>query len=180
MTTNGEFLLILMEIAFLLNLADRVYVLPKWAKDTQERCADILITFKAKFSITKETLKEDDLLQPEGEKFLSLVGDRSRYNFFYYYEWIKKNTPSFIIFLIVLIIGEVHYSVFQWETNILFNILFVFCLVPFIFKFIDYLMDKWFLFGGLSKIERLATIIDKKTQDIEKLENNSNEDIKRT
>ncbi len=103
MATNEEFLLTLVEITFLLNLADRVYILPKWAKDTQESCAGILRKFKEEFSITKETLKESGLLQPEGKKFLSLLEVGK-------YEWIKKGISNFILFLIIIVIGELYYD----------------------------------------------------------------------
>ena len=170
MASNEEFLLILVEIAFLLNLADRVYILPKWAKDTQESCAGILIKFKEEFSITKETLKESGLLQPEGKKFLSLLEVGK-------YEWIK-GISNFILFLIIIVIGELYYDFLQLEKYIFFNFLFIFCLVPFIFKIFDIIIYKWFLFGGFNRIEKLENKITTKAKQIDSLRETSNEDMK--
>ena len=173
MASNEEFLLTLVEIAFLLNLADRVYILPKWAKDTQERCAGILRKFKEEFSITKETLKESGLLQPEGKKFLSLLEVGK-------YEWIKKGISNFILFLIIIVIGELYYDFLQlqWEKNIFFNFLFIFCLAPFIFKIFDIIIYKWFLFGGFNRIEKLENKITTKAKQIDSLRETSDEDMK--
>lgn len=70
------------------------------------------------------------------------------------------------------------YDFLQWEKNIFFNFLFIFCLAPFIFKIFDIIIYKWFLFGGFNRIEKLENKITTKAKQIDSLRETSNEDMK--